>query len=60
VACGVRKAWAKEFKDLERPSQQIARLREILKDLGMEGRFSIAQAREIKEKRELAQELREF
>ena len=60
LACGVRKAWAKEFKDLDRPSQQIARLESMLRDLGMTGRFTMAQAKEIKERRELASELREF
>jgi hypothetical protein len=49
--------WAKEFKDLDTPSQQIKRLKEILTELGMTGRLSLEQAKAIKEKRELAQEL---
>ncbi|KAI0741811.1 hypothetical protein C8Q80DRAFT_1123598 [Daedaleopsis nitida] len=57
LACGVRKVWAKEFKDLERPSDQIRRLRQILADLGMTGRMSLEQAKAIKVKREFAQEL---
>ncbi|OSX64344.1 hypothetical protein POSPLADRAFT_1073872, partial [Postia placenta MAD-698-R-SB12] len=57
VACGVRRVWAKEFKDLERPSDQIKRLKQILADLGMTGRMSLEQAKAIREKRELAQEL---
>ena len=52
----MRKVWSKEFKDLD-SSQQIKRLREILADLGMTGRLSLEQAKAIKEKRELAQEL---
>lgn len=57
AACGVRKQWAREFKDLTLPSEQIKRLREILAELGMEGRLSMEKAKEIKAKRELAKEL---
>jgi hypothetical protein len=48
------------FKDLDTPQQQIKKLKEILADLGMAGRMSMEQAKAIKEKRELAQELRTF
>ncbi|KAI0058864.1 hypothetical protein BV25DRAFT_1993968 [Artomyces pyxidatus] len=57
VACGVRKIWTKEFQGLDTPTQQIARLRAILADLGMNGRLSMEKAREIKAERELAKEL---
>ncbi|KAJ6584794.1 hypothetical protein B0H19DRAFT_1106635 [Mycena capillaripes] len=57
VACGVRKVWAKVFSGVDSPSQQIRILKEILTDLGMSGRMSLEQAKAIKEKRELAQEL---
>ncbi|KAF8628702.1 hypothetical protein AX17_005925 [Amanita inopinata Kibby_2008] len=57
VACGVRKVWSKVFEGVDKPSQQIRKLKEILSDLGMTGRFSLEQARAIREKRELAQEL---
>ncbi|KAH9951118.1 hypothetical protein B0H21DRAFT_719639 [Amylocystis lapponica] len=57
VACGVRKVWAKEFKDLASPAEQIRRLKAILGDLGMSGRMSLEQAKAIRAKRELAQEL---
>ena len=57
VACGVRKAWSKEFKDLDEPSLQINRLKEILSNLGMTGRMTLEQAKNIKAKREFAQEL---
>ncbi|TFY61502.1 hypothetical protein EVJ58_g4476 [Rhodofomes roseus] len=57
VACGVRKQWAREFKDIDRPSDQIRRLKQILSDLGMTGRMSLEQAKAIREKREFAQEL---
>ncbi|KAI5122483.1 hypothetical protein M0805_001393 [Coniferiporia weirii] len=57
VGCGVRKIWSKELKDCETPSSQIAHLRRMLSDLGMKGRFSMEQAKSIKEKRELAKEM---
>ncbi|KAK7056453.1 hypothetical protein VNI00_003008 [Paramarasmius palmivorus] len=57
-ACGVRKVWAKAFKGIEdEPNKQIKMLKEMLADLGMTGRLSMEQAKEIKAKRELAQEL---
>ncbi|KAG6833502.1 hypothetical protein H0H87_006074 [Tephrocybe sp. NHM501043] len=56
-ACGVRKPWVKIFKDTPKPTQQIAKLREILTDLGMTGRLSMEQAKRIKAERELAKEL---
>ena len=56
-ACGVRKVWTKEFQNLDGPSQQVKRLREILAGLGMDGRLSMEKAKAIKEKRDLAQEL---
>ncbi|KAK2464021.1 hypothetical protein APHAL10511_003965 [Amanita phalloides] len=57
VACGVRKVWSKVFEGMDKPSQQIRKLKEILSNLGMKGRFSLEQAKTIREKRELAQEL---
>jgi hypothetical protein len=57
VACGVRKIWKKEFADLDTPSGQIKRLKEILKDLGMTGRLTLEKAKAIKAEREFAQEL---
>ncbi|KZT20101.1 hypothetical protein NEOLEDRAFT_1245443 [Neolentinus lepideus HHB14362 ss-1] len=57
VTCGVRKVWSKEFQGLDTPLAQIKRLKEILTDLGMTGRMSMEQAKEIRERRELAKEL---
>lgn len=57
VACGIRKVWSKVFEGMDKPSQQIKKLKEILSDLGMKGRYSLEQAKAIREKRELAQEL---
>ncbi|KAG2345773.1 hypothetical protein BDR05DRAFT_1057962 [Suillus weaverae] len=59
VACGVRKMWKKEFADMDTPSGQIKRLKEILKDLGMTGRLTLEKAKTIKAEREFAQELRD-
>jgi len=56
VACGVRKQWARELNGLD-TSAQITHIRSILSDLGMVGRLSLEQAREIRAQRELAQEL---
>jgi hypothetical protein len=57
LACGVRKVWTKEFQNIPKSSQQIKRLKELLTELGMSGRFTLQQAKGIKDKRELAQEL---
>lgn len=61
VACGVRKVWSKFFKaeNADRPSDQIRALRKLLAELGMTGRLSLEQAKAIREKRELEQELGE-
>ncbi len=42
---------------MDKPSQQIKKLKEMLSDFGMKGRYSMEQAKAIREKRELAQEL---
>ena len=57
--CGVRKVWGaylkKEFGDDHKA--KVRHLKEMLRDVGMEGRFSEQRAREIKEKRELEGDL---
>ncbi|PBK99762.1 hypothetical protein ARMGADRAFT_1008264, partial [Armillaria gallica] len=57
LACGVRKPWAKLFEGIDRPSQQIKIIKDILAELGMKGRMSMEQAKAIREKREMEQEL---
>ncbi|KAK0188616.1 hypothetical protein F5146DRAFT_672710 [Armillaria mellea] len=57
LACGVRKPWAKLFEGVDRPSQQIKIIKDILAELGMKGRMSMEQAKAIREKREMEQEL---
>lgn len=58
VKCGVRKIWAFELKQHgDNAKAKIKHLREMLREIGMDGRFSEAKAREIKEMRELAADL---
>lgn len=58
VKCGIRKIWQFELKDYGDDSKaKIKHLKSMLRDVGMEGRFSEARAREIKEIRELAQDV---
>lgn len=52
----MRKQWTRELDGLN-ANAQIAHIRKILGDLGMVGRVSMEQAREIRAQRELAQEL---
>lgn len=49
--------WSKAFQGVDAPQEQIKKLKEILAELGMTGRMSMEQAKAIKQKRELAQEL---
>ncbi|EGX96363.1 transcriptional regulator, putative [Cordyceps militaris CM01] len=51
--CGVRKLWHHEFKGCDDARAKIRHLKKMLADIGIEGRFSEAKAREIKETREL-------
>ncbi|TLS23212.1 uncharacterized protein PpBr36_06462 [Pyricularia pennisetigena] len=58
VKCGIRKIWAFELKQYgDDTKAKIKHLRGVLRDIGMDGRFSEAKAREIKEMRELAADL---
>ncbi|KAL7918756.1 hypothetical protein ACQKWADRAFT_303258 [Trichoderma austrokoningii] len=52
--CGVRKLWHMELKQHgDNAGAKIRHLKKMLSDIGMDGRFSEAKAREIKEMREL-------
>jgi hypothetical protein len=58
VKCGIRKIWAFELKSYGDDSRaKIRHLRDMLRDAGMDGRFSETKAREIKERRELQADL---
>ncbi|PHH85128.1 hypothetical protein CDD83_860 [Cordyceps sp. RAO-2017] len=57
VKCGIRKLWHNELKKYGGDGRaKIRHLRKMLADVGMDGRFSEAKAREIKETRELMAE----
>ncbi|KAG5951559.1 hypothetical protein E4U53_002813 [Claviceps sorghi] len=54
VKCGIRKLWHNELKQYKDDSRaKIRHLKKMLADVGMDGRFSEAKAREIKETREI-------
>ncbi|KAG5976038.1 hypothetical protein E4U58_006373 [Claviceps cyperi] len=54
VKCGIRKLWHNELKQYKDDSRaKIRHLKKMLADIGMDGRFSEAKAREIKETREI-------
>ncbi|KAK4160850.1 hypothetical protein QBC43DRAFT_372768 [Cladorrhinum sp. PSN259] len=59
LKCGVRKVWQFEFKKhgAATPKEKIKHLKQMLVDVGMTGRFSEARAKEIKERRELLDDL---
>lgn len=57
VKCGIRKLWGKELKPFDTPKARINHLKEMLKEVGMDGRYSVEKARQIKERRELAADL---
>lgn len=57
LKCGIRKLWHRELASYTTPKAKINHLRDLLKDIGMEGRFSAEKARQIKEERELREDL---
>ncbi|KAE9985982.1 hypothetical protein BLS_003004 [Venturia inaequalis] len=57
VKCGIRKMWHNELKNCDTAKEKIAHLKGMLKDAGMDGRFSESKAKEIKERRELEKDI---
>lgn len=57
LKCGIRKMWARELAPYETPKAKIKHLKGMLKDAGMEGRYSVEKARQIQETRELQADL---
>jgi len=57
VKCGIKKVWGKELAPYSTPPEKIAHLKDMLRDVGMDGRYSVEKARQIKEARELAADL---
>lgn len=57
VKCGIRKVWVKELANCETAKEKIKHLKEMLKDAGMDGKYSNEKAATIKEQREFAKDL---
>ncbi|CAG7918465.1 unnamed protein product [Penicillium olsonii] len=57
VKCGIRKLWGKELAPYDTPKAKIKHLRGMLEDAGMKGRPSLERANQIREDRELKQDL---
>ncbi|EEQ33273.1 conserved hypothetical protein [Microsporum canis CBS 113480] len=57
VKCGIRKVWGRELMGCNTPKEKINHLKSMLKDAGMDGRYSIEKATRIREERELKADL---
>ncbi|PWY92662.1 hypothetical protein BO70DRAFT_357806 [Aspergillus heteromorphus CBS 117.55] len=57
VKCGIRKMWFRELAPYDTSKAKIKHLKDMLKDVGMEGRYSADKANRIREERELKADL---
>lgn len=57
IKCGIRKMWARELAPYDTSKAKIKHLKQMLKDAGMGGRYSREKANQIKEERELRDDL---
>ncbi|KAF2808079.1 uncharacterized protein BDZ99DRAFT_447243 [Mytilinidion resinicola] len=57
VSCGIKKVWARYLAPYDTPKEKISHLKELLRDAGMDGRYTLEKAQKIKAKRELDAEL---
>ena len=57
VKCGIRKMWWKELQPYETSKPKIRHLKEMLAEAGMNGRYSLDKANQIREERELKADL---
>ncbi|PKX91922.1 putative transcriptional regulator [Aspergillus novofumigatus IBT 16806] len=57
VKCGIRKVWSRELAPYDTPKAKVKHLKDMLKDAGMDGRYSLEKAKQIKEKREFEADL---
>lgn len=57
IKCGIRKMWFRELAPYDTPKAKIRHLKQMLKDAGMEGRYSLDKANRIREERELKADL---
>ena len=55
--CGIRKMWGNELKHCETDREKITHLKQMLTDVGLKGRYSAEKAMQIREQRELAEDL---
>ncbi|KAL5428841.1 hypothetical protein PMIN07_010772 [Paraphaeosphaeria minitans] len=60
VKCGIRKVWGRELAKCDTPKDKIRHLTGMLKDAGMDGKYSVEKAAKIKEQREFAKDLEEI
>ncbi|TGZ81222.1 hypothetical protein EX30DRAFT_395725 [Ascodesmis nigricans] len=60
VKCGVRRIWSKELAQYDTAAAKIRHLQNLLKEIGLEGQFSLSKAKKIKEERELRAEVEEI
>lgn len=57
VKCGIRKVWSSYLAKYDTSKDKIKHLKEMLKDAGMDGKYSVEKAAKIKEQREFAKDL---
>lgn len=59
LKCGIRKVWSRDAELLkcDTSKEKISVLKAMLKDVGMDGKFSVEKAAKIKEQREFAKDL---
>lgn len=57
IKCGIRKLWHRELASYDSSKAKIKHLKDMLKDAGMDGRYSVEKASAIKEQRELAADI---
>lgn len=57
IKCGIRKMWHRELAPYDTSKAKTSHLKGMLKDVGMEGRYSMEKAKKIKEERELKADL---
>lgn len=57
VKCGIRKIWSKELAGCDTAKEKIRHLKNMLRDAGMDGKYSNEKAARIKEQREFAKDL---
>jgi hypothetical protein len=57
LKCGIRKLWHRELARCSDSHEKISHLKGMLKDAGMDGRYSAEKAKQIKERRELESDL---